>query len=86
MNNINSKMEITPKHIEAFLAVRDSGRTNMYDKTAVISIMMEIGYGAEALDFIDTSGKELRVDTTKYIDLINGVDNYFKTFQTLEGK
>ncbi len=86
MDNTNSKMEITPKHIEAFLAVRDSGRTNMCDKTAVISIMMEIGYSAEALDFIDTSREEPRVDTIKYIDLIDRVDNYFKTFQTLEGK
>ena len=65
-NNSNQATTVSQKVYQGLLAVRDSGRTNMFDIPAVARIAIEMGYYQTAVWIVDPLNKKQYVEGVLY--------------------
>lgn len=81
----SKEIEVKPEYIEAFEAVRKSGKTNMLDANAVLYYMNEMGFYETVLWLADTSREDVRANHKKYVALIDAFEVPFKVMNALTG-
>lgn len=75
-NNSLKEIDVPLNAIEAFLNVRDSGRTNMFDSNAVLYIMFELNYHEAVSWLSELHGDKVKCNRNKYIALIRAVSDH----------
>lgn len=65
--------EVPMNAVKGFLAVRDTGLTNMFDSYRVWDIMSKLGYAEGCMWLIKERGDTYKIDPKKYSRLIKEV-------------
>lgn len=79
----NQEIEVKEEYIEAFRAIRESGKTNMLDSDTVLYYMNEMGFYETVLWLADTSRGDVRADKKKYVALIKAFEVPYKVMNAL---
>lgn len=80
-----NKIEVPLHAINAFLEVRDTGKTNMFDANTVLYIMFELGHYDSVCWLIEQNHNSERIgyNAEKYIALMNAVSDHLNVTMTL---
>lgn len=78
-----SKIDVPESAIKAFLEVRDSGMTNMFDSNMVLLLMFQFEH-YEAVSWLgEKCNDEVKCNKSKYVALINAVSDHLVITATL---